>query len=110
MIPGLPPGAGERPGLAMSRHPIGHRSAEFQSIVRAPPPQLSGCIRPKRCAGAHRSGTAARKPNSFQPCSARDKVLCGDNGKFGERLGEGGQGLRLEVEVIEAEWGQPLDS
>jgi aspartate aminotransferase-like enzyme len=38
-----------------------------------------------------------------------DKVLCGDNGKFGERWVKVAKAYGLNVEVIKAEWGQPLD-
>ena len=36
-------------------------------------------------------------------------MLCGDNGKFGERWVKVARAYGLEVEVIKAEWGQPLD-
>lgn len=36
-------------------------------------------------------------------------MLCGDNGKFGERWVKVARAYGLDVEVIKAEWGQPLD-
>jgi aspartate aminotransferase-like enzyme len=41
--------------------------------------------------------------------SKGDKVLCGDNGKFGERWVKVAKAYGLDVQVIKAEWGQPLD-
>jgi aspartate aminotransferase-like enzyme len=41
--------------------------------------------------------------------SKGDTVLCGDNGKFGERWVKVAQAYGLNVQVIKAEWGQPLD-
>jgi aspartate aminotransferase-like enzyme len=41
--------------------------------------------------------------------SKGDTVLCGDNGKFGERWVKVAQAYGLDVQVIKAEWGQPLD-
>jgi aspartate aminotransferase-like enzyme len=41
--------------------------------------------------------------------SRGDKVLCGDNGKFGERWVKVARAYGLEVDVVSAEWGQPLD-
>ena len=37
------------------------------------------------------------------------QVLCGDNGKFGERWVKVARAYGLDVDVIKAEWGQPLD-
>jgi aspartate aminotransferase-like enzyme len=36
-------------------------------------------------------------------------VICGDNGKFGERWVKVAKAYGLDVQVIKAEWGQPLD-
>ena len=36
-------------------------------------------------------------------------MLCGDNGKFGERWVKVARAYGLDVEVIKAKWGQPLD-
>jgi len=41
--------------------------------------------------------------------SKGDRVLCGDNGKFGERWVKVAKAYGLDVQVIKAEWGQPLD-
>jgi aspartate aminotransferase-like enzyme len=36
-------------------------------------------------------------------------VICGDNGKFGERWVKVAKAYGLDVQVIKTEWGQPLD-
>jgi aspartate aminotransferase-like enzyme len=41
--------------------------------------------------------------------SAGDRVLVGTNGKFGERWAEVAEAYGLNVEIIKAEWGLPLD-
>ena len=55
------------------------------------------------------SGTAAMEAGIINTLSRGDKVLCGDNGKFGERWVKVARAYGLDVEVIKAEWGQPLD-
>jgi aspartate aminotransferase-like enzyme len=109
MIPGPTP-VPETVLLAMSRHPIGHRSADFQKIVKRTTEQLkwlhqtSGDV--LAMAG---SGTSAMEAGIINVVSKGDRVLCGDNGKFGERWVKVAKAYGLDVQVIKAEWGQPLD-
>ncbi|MFQ6539472.1 MULTISPECIES: pyridoxal-phosphate-dependent aminotransferase family protein [Aphanothece] len=109
MIPGPTP-VPESVLLAMGRHPIGHRSADFQKIVRRTTEQLrwlhqtSGDV--LALAG---SGTAAMEAGIINVLSKGDTVLCGDNGKFGERWVKVAKAYGLTVQVIQAEWGQPLE-
>ena len=109
MIPGPTP-VPERVLLAMARHPIGHRSAEFQTIVARTTEQLQWLHQTKNnvlvLAG---SGTAAMEAGIINVLSKGDRVLCGDNGKFGERWVKVAQAYGLDVQVIKAEWGQPLN-
>ena len=109
MIPGPTP-VPERVLLAMARHPIGHRSGEFQQIVARTTEQLQWLHQTKGdvlvLAG---SGTAAMEAGIINVLSRGDKVICGDNGKFGERWVKVAKAYGLEVEVIKADWGQPLD-
>jgi aspartate aminotransferase-like enzyme len=109
MIPGPTP-VPETVLLAMSRHPIGHRSADFQKIVKRTTEQLKWLHQTSGdvlvLAG---SGTAAMEAGIINVLSRGDRVLCGDNGKFGERWVKLAKAYGLEVEVIKAEWGQPLD-
>ena len=94
----------------MARHPIGHRSGEFQQIVARTTEQLQWLHQTKGdvlvLAG---SGTAAMEAGIINVLSRGDKVICGDNGKCGERWVKVAQAYGLEVEVIKAEWGSPLD-
>lgn len=109
MIPGPTP-VPETVLLAMSRHPIGHRSADFQKIVKRTTEQLKWLHQTSGdvlvLAG---SGTAAMEAGIINVLSRGDLVLCGDNGKFGERWVKLAKAYGLEVQVIKAEWGQPLD-
>jgi aspartate aminotransferase-like enzyme len=41
--------------------------------------------------------------------SAGDRVIVGSNGKFGERWAQVAKAYGLSVEVLETEWGKPLD-
>ncbi len=109
MIPGPTP-VPETVLLAMSRHPIGHRSADFQAIVKRTTAQLKWLHQTSSdvlvLAG---SGTAAMEAGIINILSRGDKVICGDNGKFGERWVKVAKAYGLDVQVIKAEWGQPLD-
>ncbi|BEV35418.1 alanine--glyoxylate aminotransferase family protein [Synechococcus sp. M16CYN] len=110
MIPGPTP-VPETVLKAMGRHPIGHRSGEFQAVVRRTAKQLrwlhqtSGDV-----LVITGSGTAAMEAGIINTLSRGDKVLCGDNGKFGKRWVKVARTYGLEVEVIKAEWGQPLNT
>ena len=109
MIPGPTP-VPETVLKAMGRHPIGHRSGEFQAIVRRTTEQLKWL---HQTSGdvlvITGSGTAAMEAGIINTLSRGDKVICGDNGKFGERWVKVARAYGLDVEVIKAEWGQPLD-
>ena len=109
MIPGPTP-VPETVLRAIGRHPIGHRSGEFQAIVRRTTEQLKWL---HQTSGdvlvITGSGTAAMEAGIINTLSRGDKVLCGDNGKFGEPWVKVARAYGLDVEVIKAEWGQPLD-
>ena len=109
MIPGPTP-VPETVLLAMSRHPIGHRSADFQKIVKRTTAQLKWLHQTSGDVLALTgSGTAAMEAGIINVLSKGDRVLCGDNGKFGERWVKVAKAYGLDVQVIKAEWGQPLD-
>ena len=110
MIPGPTP-VPESVLKAMGRHPIGHRSGEFQAVVQRTTEQLKWLHQTQGdVLVITGSGTAAMEAGIINTLSRGDKVLCGDNGKFGERWVKVARAYGLEVEVIEAEWGQPLDT
>ncbi len=110
MIPGPTP-VPETVLKALGRHPIGHRSGDFQEIVRRTTEQLQWL---HQTSGdvlvITGSGTAAMEAGMINTLSRGDRVLCGDNGKFGERWVKVARAYGLDVEVITAEWGQPLDT
>jgi aspartate aminotransferase-like enzyme len=109
MIPGPTP-VPETVLKAMGRHPIGHRSGDFQAIVRRTTEQLQWLHQTSQdVLVITGSGTAAMEAGIINTLSRGDRVLCGDNGKFGERWVKLAKAYGLEVQVIKAEWGQPLD-
>ena len=109
MIPGPTP-VPETVLKAMGRHPIGHRSGDFQAIVRRTTEQLKWLHQTSNdVLVITGSGTAAMEAGIVNTLSRGDRVLCGDNGKFGERWVKVAKAYGLEVQVIKAEWGQPLD-
>ena len=109
MIPGPTP-VPETVLKAMGRHPIGHRSGEFQAVVRRTTEQLRWLHQTQAdVLVITGSGTAAMEAGIINTLSRGDKVICGDNGKFGERWVKLAKAYGLDVQVVEADWGQPLD-
>lgn len=109
MIPGPTP-VPENVLSSMSKHPIGHRSGEFQAIVKKTTEQLKWLHQTHSdVLTITGSGTAAMEAGIINTLSKGDKVLCGDNGKFGERWVKVAKAYGLNVQVIKGDWGQPLD-
>jgi aspartate aminotransferase-like enzyme len=109
MIPGPTP-VPETVLKAMGRHPIGHRSGEFQAVVERTTAQLRWLHQTNSdVLVITGSGTAAMEAGIINTLSRGDRVICGDNGKFGERWVKVAHAYGLEVTVIKAEWGKPLD-
>ncbi|MFN9629779.1 MAG: pyridoxal-phosphate-dependent aminotransferase family protein [Cyanobacteriota bacterium] len=109
MIPGPTP-VPETVLQALGRHPIGHRSADFQTIVKHTTEQLKWLHQTTNdVLVITGSGTAAMEAGIINTLSKGDRVLCGNNGKFGERWVKVAQAYGLQVEEIAAPWGQPLD-
>ncbi|MEB3242705.1 MAG: alanine--glyoxylate aminotransferase family protein [Cyanobacteriota bacterium] len=109
MIPGPTP-VPETVLRALSRHPIGHRSGDFQTIVKRTTEQLRWLHQTKNdVLVITGSGTAAMEAGIVNTLSKGDRVLCGDNGKFGERWVKVAKAYGLDVQVMAAPWGQPLD-
>lgn len=109
MIPGPTP-VPERVLLAMAKHPIGHRSGDFSKIIADITEKLKWLHQTNNdvlalCV----SGTGAMEAAIINFLSAGDRVLVGNNGKFGDRWGKISRGFGLEVEEITAEWGKPLN-
>jgi len=109
MIPGPTP-VPETVLQALGRHPIGHRSADFQKIVKRTTEQLQWLHQTKHeVLVITGSGTAAMEAGIVNTLSRGDRVICGDNGKFGERWVKVAKAYGLDVQVVKAPWGQPLD-
>lgn len=110
MIPGPTP-VPERVLLAMTRHPIGHRSSDFSPVVAETTENLKWLHQTQRDVLALcLSGTGAMEAAIINFLSPGDRVLVGSNGKFGDRWAQMSQVFGLEVDTIAAEWGQPLDT
>lgn len=110
MIPGPTP-VPERALLAMAKHPIGHRSGDFSKIMAEVTENLKWLHQTQNdVLVLTASGTGVMEAGIINFLSRGDRVLCGCNGKFGDRWAEVGEAYGLEVEKITAEWGQPLDA
>jgi len=109
MIPGPTP-VPELVLEALGRHPIGHRSKDFQSIVKSTTENLQWLHQTKNeVLTITGSGTAAMEAGIINTLSKGDKVICGENGKFGQRWVKVAEEFGLEVIQINAEWGKPLE-
>jgi len=109
MIPGPTP-VPENVLQALSKHPIGHRSKEFQDLVESTTKNLQWLHQTQNdVLTITGSGTAAMEAGIINTLSKGDKVICGENGKFGERWVKVAKEFGLEVLKIDSEWGTPLD-
>jgi aspartate aminotransferase-like enzyme len=109
MIPGPTP-VPEQVLLAMTKHPMGHRSGEFSAIMAEVTENLKWLHQTQNdVLILAASGTGAMEAGIINFLSQGDKVLVGNNGKFGERWGKVARAYGLEVQEITAEWGKPLD-
>ncbi len=110
MIPGPTP-VPEQALLAMAKHPIGHRSGDFSKIMAEVTENLKWVHQTQNdVLVVAASGTGAMEAGIINFLSRGDRVLCGCNGKFGDRWAEIAEAYGLQVEKITAEWGQPLDA
>tara|TARA_Y100001968_G_scaffold247181_1_gene231576 strand:+ start:2064 stop:3215 length:1152 start_codon:yes stop_codon:yes gene_type:complete len=109
MIPGPTP-VPQRVLSSLSKHPIGHRSKEFQEIVKKTTKQLKWLHQTENdVLVITGSGTAAMEAGIINTLSYGDKVICGENGKFGERWVKVAKAYGLNVQIIKSNWGEPLD-
>ncbi|NER30857.1 MAG: alanine--glyoxylate aminotransferase family protein [Symploca sp. SIO1C4] len=110
MIPGPTP-VPEQVLSAMAKHPFGHRSGEFSSIMAEVNQNLKWLHQTENeVLTLTASGTGAMEAAIINFLSPGDRVLVGSNGKFGARWVELSQAFGLEVETIAADWGKPLDT
>jgi len=109
MIPGPTP-VPEKVLHALCKHPIGHRSKEFQDLVASTTKNLQWLHQTQNdVLTITGSGTAAMEAGIINTLSKGDKVICGENGKFGERWVKVAREFGLELIIIKSEWGTPLN-
>ncbi len=109
MIPGPTP-VPEKVLQALGKHPIGHRSKEFQKLVESTTKNLQWLHQTQNdVLTITGSGTAAMEAGIINTLSKGDKVICGENGKFGERWVKVAMEFGLEVIKIDSKWGTPLN-
>ena len=109
MIPGPTP-VPDSVLLAMAKHPIGHRSGAFSQVIEEITENLKWLHQTQRdVLMLAASGTGAMEAAIINFLSPGDRVLVGNNGKFGDRWAKVSRAFGLEVEEITAEWGKPLD-
>ncbi|ACK72184.1 aminotransferase class V [Gloeothece citriformis PCC 7424] len=109
MIPGPTP-VPEQVLRAMAKPPIGHRSGDFSKVIAEITANLKWLHQTQNDVVALTvSGTGAMEAGIINFFSPGDRVLVGDNGKFGERWGLISKAFGLNVDIIKAEWGKPLN-
>jgi aspartate aminotransferase-like enzyme len=109
MIPGPTP-VPEKVLLAMAKHPIGHRSGEFSKIIGELTENLKWLHQTQNdVLMLTASGTGAMEAGIINFLSPGDRVLVGNNGKFGDRWAKVSKAYGLTVEEIKAKWGKALD-
>ncbi|NEP16386.1 MAG: alanine--glyoxylate aminotransferase family protein [Leptolyngbya sp. SIO4C1] len=110
MIPGPTP-VPETVLRAMAKHPIGHRSGDFSKIISEVNANLKWLFQTQNDVLAiAASGTGAMEAAMINFLSPGDQVIVGCNGKFGERWADVAKAFGLDVQIISAEWGKPLDT
>lgn len=110
MIPGPTP-VPEKVLLAMAKHPIGHRSGEFSKIMAEVTEGLKWLFQTQNdVLILAASGTGAVESAIINFLSPGDRVLVGNNGKFGERWAKVAKAYGIAAEEVTAEWGKPLNS
>ena len=109
MIPGPTP-VPEQALLDLAKHPIGHRSKDFEVITGEVTQNLKWLHQTENdVLMLTASGTGAMEAGIINFLSPGDRVVVGSNGKFGDRWAEVALAYGLNVEKITAEWGKPLD-
>ena len=109
MIPGPTP-VPESVLLAQAKHLIGHRSGEFSQIMAEVTEGLKWLHQTQNdVLMLTASGTGAMEAGIINVLSVGDRVLVGSNGKFGDRWVKVCKAFGLKVDVIQAEWGKPLN-
>jgi len=109
MIPGPTP-VPEQVLLALAKSPIGHRSGDFTKIMADVTAKLKWIHQTTNdVLILTASGTGAMEAGIINFLSKGDRVLVGENGKFGERWGEVCDAYGINTQRVKAEWGKALD-
>ena len=109
MIPGPTP-VPEKVLHALGRHPIGHRSKDFQDLVKSTTENLKWLHQTNNdVLTITGSGTAAMEAGIINTLSKGDTIICAENGKFGQRWVKVSEAFGLDVIKISSEWGKPLN-
>ncbi len=110
MIPGPTP-VPPKVLSATAKPPIGHRSGDFSKILAEVTENLNWLHQTKsNVLMLTVSGTGAMEAGIINFLSPGDRVLVGSNGKFGDRWAQISKAFGLDVDVISADWGKPLDT
>ncbi len=109
MIPGPTP-VPETALMAMAKHPLGHRSKEFSSILKEVYADLKWLYQTKEDVFIFTSsGTGAMEAALGNLVNPGDNVLSLVIGNFGDRWAKVAKSKGANVEKIEVEWGQAID-
>lgn len=109
MIPGPTP-VPESVLLALAKHPIGHRSAEFSEILKSVYKDLKWLFQTKNDVFIYAaSGTGAMEAAISNLINQGDKVLSLIIGNFGARWAKIAQSRGAAVEKLEVELGQVIN-
>jgi aspartate aminotransferase-like enzyme len=109
MIPGPTP-VPESVLQATAKHPIGHRSSEFSSILKDVYSDLKWFFQTKNDVFIFTaSGTGAMDAALSNILNPGDKVLSLVMGNFGERWAKIAKSRGAEVETIDVPWGQAIN-
>lgn len=109
MIPGPTP-VPERVLLEIAKHPMGHRSSEFSSILESVYSDLKYVFQTKNDVLVYTSsGTGAMDSALSNLINPGDKVLCLVIGNFGQRWAKIAKALGADVDMIEVESGKAIN-
>ncbi len=109
MIPGPTP-VPETALLAMAKHPMGHRSAEFSDVLKEVFEDLKWVFQTEENVFLYTSsGTGAMEAAIYNLVNPGDKVLSLVIGNFGERWAKISKMRGADVEMISADWGKAID-
>ncbi len=96
--------------LAMARPVVHHRTPAFSELFRSAAEEsrvLFGTAEPVMLLAC--TGTGAMEAAVTNTLSAGDRVIVVSGGKFGQRWADIARAYRLEVVIIEVEWGEAVD-